>query len=155
MKSVSLFRWLGAGVLLASAAAGLIAACSITSDHFSCAVNVNGERVRCVDYTNVSISLRATAEALCRGVGGDFTIDSTCPSEGKVGGCQRVDANLTQVSWYYMSSIAPTADEAQARCGSGDTFVPVAGHPLSGGDMSVGVDGAVHDMTPVDLASHD
>ena len=152
MKNFSLFRGLGVGVLLAGAAAGLVAACSITSDHFSCAVNVNGERVRCVDYTNVAISLRATAEALCRGIGGDFTIDSTCPNEGKVGGCQSVDANLTQVSWYYVSSIAPTADEAKGRCASGDTFIAVEGHPLSGGDMSVGV----HDMpTAIDLASHD
>lgn len=125
--------------------------CAITSDHFSCSVDVNGERVRCVDYTDVSVSLRATAEALCRGIGGDFNIDKTCPDEGKIGGCKESSSNLTQISWYYTSSIAKTVDDVMGRCSGPSQFV----YP-DGSVPDLAVSNTMDDLSvPQDLTSHD
>ena len=136
----------------------LVASCSLTADKFSCAVSTGGARVRCVDYEDVNISLKLTVETLCRGIGGSFSTSKHCPDEGKVGGCRHVTSNVTQTSWYYTDSIAPTAAEAQGRCESGDTFLLPDG-TIGFADMNGPLDqtASVQDLSlpPADLTSHD
>jgi hypothetical protein len=113
--------------LVAAAALALLPGCSITSDHFSCAVNSNGMRVRCVDYENVGVAFRPTVETLCRGLSGDFSTSETCPQQGKIGGCREETSNYTQISWYYPDSIAKTPDEVKGRCSGKSYFVDASG----------------------------
>lgn len=118
-------RHLGCFALLLAALP--LAGCSLTSDHFSCAMSTNGTLVRCVDYEQVGFEFRTTVEVLCRGLAGDFSTDTTCPQAGKVGGCKTEGHGYTQTAWYYPDSIAKTPSEVAGRCQGQDYFVDANG----------------------------
>jgi hypothetical protein len=127
------------GCLVLLAALLPAAGCSLTSDHFSCAVMTGGALVRCVDYEQVGVQFRTTVEALCRGTGGDFSIDNTCPQETKLGGCKTEGNGYVQTSWYYPDSIVKTPSEVAGRCGGKEYFVDPSGTPTTptAADMSM------------------
>lgn len=131
-------------VLLAAALPA--AGCSLSSDHFSCAMSTGGKLVRCVDYENVGIQFRTTVEVLCRGLQGDFTTDTTCPQEAKIGGCKQEASGYTQTAWYYPDSIAKTPIEVKGRCSGPEYYVDPSGartNPYDTPDMS---------MNPADMS---
>lgn len=111
--------------------------CSLTSDHFSCAVPVDGKLVRCVDYEQVGIQFRVTVETLCRGIQGNFSTEVTCPQENKLGGCKTEGAGYIQTSWYYPDSVAMTQAEVAGRCQGKEYFVDPSGAPKQPADMSM------------------
>lgn len=128
--------WFGA---VAAALLAVSAGCSLTSDHFSCGTKVNGALVRCVDYENVGIQFRTTVEALCRGIGGDFSTDTTCQQAGKIGGCREEASGYTQTAWYYPDSIAMTPADVRGRCSGKSYFVDATGaRPADGGTADQG-----------------
>lgn len=125
---------------LALAALALpVAGCSLTSDHFSCGMFVSGALVRCVDYEQVGVQFRVTVETLCRGLQGDFSVDTTCQQEGKLGGCKTEGQGYIQTSWYYPDSIAKTPAEVAGRCAGKEYFVDPSGTPTTpaAADMSM------------------
>ena len=117
-----------------------VAGCSLTSDHFSCGMFASGKLVRCVDYEQVGVQFRSTVEVLCRGLQGDFSVDTTCPQEGKIGGCKTEGSGYIQTSWYYPDSIAMTPQEVAGRCSGKDYYVDPSGMRTQPGaaDMSTG-----------------
>ncbi|MFO0577897.1 MAG: hypothetical protein U1A78_28140 [Polyangia bacterium] len=121
---------------LAFGAALALTGCSLTSDHFSCAVSTNNQLVRCVDYEQVGIQFRVTVETLCRGIGGNFSVDMTCPQENKLGGCKTEGQGYIQTSWYYPDSVAKTPTEVEGRCQGKEYFVDPTGARKATADMS-------------------
>lgn len=122
--------------LVLLAAALPMAGCSLSSDHFSCAMFTSGKLVRCVDYEQVGVQFRVTVETLCRGLQGDFSVDNTCQQEGKLGGCKTEGQGYIQTSWYYPDSIAMTPKDVMGRCSGKDYFVDPSGMRPAPADMS-------------------
>jgi hypothetical protein len=118
------------------AAVAPLGGCSLSSDHFSCAISTNGKLVRCVDYEQVGVAFRVTVETLCRGFTGEFSVDNTCPQEGKIGGCKGENAGFIQTAWYYPDSIAMTPAEVEGRCSGKEYFVDPSGARKMPADMS-------------------
>lgn len=119
-----------------AASAVMVSGCSLSSDHFSCAMTTNGMLVRCVDYEQVGIQYRVTVETLCRGLLGTFSTDTTCPQEAKLGGCKTEGNGYIQTSWYYPDSIAKTTAEVEGRCSGKEYFVDPSGMRKSPSDLS-------------------
>ena len=130
------------------AAALPAASCSLSSDHFSCAMSTGGALVRCVDYEQVGIQFRVTVETLCRGLLGDFSVDKTCPQERKIGGCKTEGDGYVQTSWYYPDSIAMTPKEVKGRCQGKEYYVDPSGARADPGSADMQ---SPSDMTTVDM----
>ena len=122
------------------AAALPMASCSLTSDHFSCAVSTNGMLVRCVDYEQVGVQFRVTVETLCRGILGEFSVDNTCPQANKIGGCKTEGNGYIQTAWYYPDSVAKTPSEVEGRCQGKEYFVDPSGARKAPSDMTTSND---------------